>query len=119
MTLHIPKPGAFYSVGYSDPRTIYNSIPKAVIKYGDAYKHKRKWASPLMPNKKVDAHKYKTEAKDLPIEACQSMWIIRYGNEKINADVLVDQDDLIWEIGNRLYWVVFIVTGKQIGRAHV
>lgn len=104
MTLHIPKPGAFYSVGYSDPRTIYNSIPKAVIKYGDAYKHKRKWASPLMPHKKVDAHEYKTEAKDMTIEACKSFWIIKYGDGPIPSIDTAEQDDLTWEVGNRLFW---------------
>jgi len=98
------KPGAFYSVGYLDPRTIYNSIPKAVIKYGDAYKHKRKWASPLMPHKKVDAHEYKTEAKDMTIEACKSFWIIKYGDGPIPSIDTAEQDDLTWEVGNRLWW---------------
>ena len=53
---------------------------------------------------KVDAHKYETEAKDLPIETCVNMWIIKYGDEPVDASELVEQDDLIWEIGNRLYW---------------
>jgi hypothetical protein len=54
--------------------------------------------------RKEDAHKYTTEAKDLPIEVCQSMWIIKYGDGPIAAQELVEQDDLIWEIGNRLFW---------------
>ena len=92
------KPGAFYRFGYADPRAIYTSnVNKSWIvnrPYGYEFNHKRKWASPLMPNKKVDAHKYKTEAKDLPIEACQNMWLIKYGNEPIKAVDTVDQEIL-------------------------
>ena len=65
---------------------------------------------------KVDAHEYKTEAKDLPIEACQSMWIIRYGDGAVDASVLVEQDDLIWEIGNRLYWAGLLEHDQQTDR---
>jgi len=66
--------------------------------YGGEYKTK------AMAKIKIDAHKYTTEAKDLPIEVCQSMWIIKYGDGPIAAQELVEQDDLIWEIGNRLFW---------------
>lgn len=57
-----------------------------------------------MPNKKVDAHNYTTEAKNIPIEACKNFWIIKYGDEPVKAIDLMEQDDLTWEIGNRLYW---------------
>ncbi len=104
MTLHIPKPGAFYSVGYVDPSTVFNSPWVTARPYGLQFKHERKWSSPLMPHKKVDAHEYKTEAKDMTIEACKSFWIIKYGYRPVAAVALIDQDDLTWEIGNRLHW---------------
>ena len=52
----------------------------------------------------VDKHKYETEAKDLPIEACVSMWIIKYGDGKVPAIETTEQGALLWEIGNRLWW---------------
>ena len=52
----------------------------------------------------VDKHEYVTEAKDLPIEACVNMWIIKYGNETIQAIETLGQGELLWEIGNRLWW---------------
>ena len=58
---------------------------------------------PMEP-KKVDDHKYETEAKDLPIEACVSMWVIKYGDGKVMAMETAEQDKLMWEIGNRLWW---------------
>ena len=54
--------------------------------------------------KKEDTHKYTTEAKTLPIEMCVSMWIIKYGDGPLPAKELVAQDELTWEIGNRLWW---------------
>ena len=69
-----------------------------------------------MPHKKVDAHEYKTEAGTLPIEACQSMWLIRYGDGAVDASVLVEQDNLIWEIGNRLYWAGLLEHDQQTDR---
>lgn len=116
MSSSLPQPGAFYSVGYSDPRAIYTSTWTFGRPYGQIFKHKRKWASPLMPHKKVDAHKYKTEARTLPIEACQSMWLIRYGDGAVDASVLVEQDDLIWEIGNRLFWAGLLEHDTQTDR---
>ena len=53
---------------------------------------------------KVDAHVYLTVAKDLEINVCENMWLAAYGNEPIPATTLVDQDDLMWEIGNKLFW---------------
>jgi hypothetical protein len=90
--------------GWTDPRVIYNSAPKVETRYGTEYKQKAKWGSPLMPNKKVDAHKYETEAKDLPIEACVSMWVIKYGDGQVPAIETTEQGKLMWEIGNRLWW---------------
>jgi len=104
-----PQPGAFYRVD-SDP-TIFNSTIGTnhgtwitTRPYGQECKHKAKWGSPLVPNKKIDAHKYTTEAKDLPIEACVSFWIIKFGDAPVPAIDTVEQDDLTWEIGNRLFW---------------
>ncbi len=57
-----------------------------------------------MSRKKVDDHKYLTEAKGMSIEACKSFWIIKHGDGPIRAVDTVDQDNLTWEIGNRLFW---------------
>ena len=54
--------------------------------------------------KKVDAHEYTTDAKDLPIEVCASMWVIKYGDGAVKALETLEQDPLLWEIGNRLWW---------------
>jgi hypothetical protein len=94
-----------YAVGYSDPRSLFSSYTGTPTKtYGAIYKYKTKWGAPLMPKVKVDDHKYETEAKDLPIEACVSMWIIKYGDGQIPAIKTSEQDSLMWEIGNRLWW---------------
>ena len=93
-----------YSTGWHDPRGVFGSPTTARIKYGDKFKYKNRWGSPLMPKVKVDAHEYVTEAKDLPIEACVNMWIIKYGNETIQATETLGQGELLWEIGNRLWW---------------
>lgn len=104
MSVDFPKPGAYYNVGYSDPRSIYTSTWVHKRPYGAEHKYKNKWGSPLMQKKKVDAHEYKTEAKDLPIDVCKSMWIIKYGNEAVSMALVSEQDNLMWEIGNRLWW---------------
>lgn len=54
--------------------------------------------------RKVDSHEYETEAKDLPIEACVSMWVIKYGDGVVDAVETREQDKIMWEIGNRLWW---------------
>jgi hypothetical protein len=64
--------------------------------------------------RRVDNHEYTTEAKDLPIEVCRSMWIIKYGDGPIDAKELVEQDDLIWEIGNRLFWAGILEHHRQL-----
>lgn len=99
--------------GWTDPRSVY--IP-------EKWTHRRPFGAefderglPLM-KKKLDSHEYKTEAKDLPIEACQSMWIIKYGDGAVDASVLVEQDDLIWEIGNRLFWAGLLEHDQQSDR---
>lgn len=76
--------------------------------YGGEYKTK------AMTKTKVNTHKYTTEAKDLPIEVCRSMWIIKYGDVPIDAKELVEQDDLIWEIGNRLWWAGMLEHDTQM-----
>lgn len=93
-----------YSVGWTDARGVYGSgIRKGPqLRYGEeavlgGYKI-------LMTQRKVDDHKYTTEAKDLPIEACVSMWVIKYGNEAVSMQLVNEQDPLMWEIGNRLWW---------------
>lgn len=76
--------------------------------YGGEYKTK------AMTKTKVNTHKYTTEAKDLPIEVCRSMWIIKYGDGPLDAKELVEQDDLIWEIGNRLWWAGMLEHDTQM-----
>lgn len=58
---------------------------------------------------KVDAHEYITEAKNLPIETCEALWITKYGNEPLVAMAINGQDELMWEIGNKLFWAGKIV----------
>jgi len=53
---------------------------------------------------KADGHEYTTVAKDLPIDVCKSMWLVKYGNAPIQASTLAHQDEVTWEIGNRLFW---------------
>lgn len=67
-------------------------------RYGEEHKTK------TMEKAKVDAHKYETEAKDLPIEVCQNMWLAKYGNEPVSMEEINEQDKFVWELGNRLYW---------------
>jgi hypothetical protein len=57
-----------------------------------------------MTMRKDDAHEYITEAKDLPIEACASLWVIKYGNEPVAMEEVNNQDRFMWEVGNRLWW---------------
>lgn len=100
MSVTLPKPGAFYNVGYADPRSIYAETWTHRRPYGGVFNER---GLPFMKTK-VDAHKYKTEAKDMSVEACKSFWLIKYGNEPVMASTLLEQDNLTWEIGNRLYW---------------
>lgn len=103
--------------GWTDPRAIFGTNQQFTLKkYGAEHYYKNKWGSPLMPKVKVDAHEYTTEAKDLPIEVCRSMWIIKYGDGAVDASVLVEQDDLIWEIGNRLFWAGLLEHDQQSDR---
>ena len=94
-----------YATGWTDARGIFGSAtPKPLFAYGDEFKYSNKWGAPLMPKVKVDDHKYVTEAKDIPIEACVSMWVIKYGDGTVEAKETLNQDTLMWEIGNRLWW---------------
>lgn len=90
--------------GWTDPRAVYQDVWTHKRPYGKEHKYKNKWGAPLMPKVKVDDHKYETEAKDMPIEACVSMWIIKYGDGQVSAIVTTEQGKLMWEIGNRLWW---------------
>ena len=89
-----------YATGWTDPRTIFGKMDISFKKYGNEYNYVG-W---LMTKKKADAHVYETEAINMPIEACQNLWLVTYGDEWIDASELVTQDSLTWEIGNRLYW---------------
>lgn len=93
-----------YATGWADPRSLFSSVWVTKRMYGAVHAYKNKWGSPLMPKKKVDDHKYKTEAKELPIEACRNMWIIKYGNEAVSMEIVNNQDEFSWEVGNRLWW---------------
>jgi hypothetical protein len=62
-------------------------------------KYKKRYSSV-----KADAHKYETPAGTIDIETAKNMWVVKYGNEPVPATELVNQDPLMWEIGNRLYW---------------
>jgi len=87
--------------GWTDPRAVY--APEKWVRkrpYGAEFDER---GLPLM-KRKVDAHEYTTEAKDLPIEACVNMWIIKYGDGAVPAVETREQDVLMWEIGNRLWW---------------
>lgn len=103
--------GKYKFGGWTDPRAVYNA---------EIWMHKRPYGAefderglPLM-KRKVDDHKYETEAGNLPIETCQAMWIIKFGNEPVKAVDTVDQDDLTWEIGNRLYWAGLLEHDQQM-----
>ena len=91
-----------YATGWTDPRAVYGNPLDEVRKYGWKYINKRGLFG--MGNKKVDAHEYETEAKDMPIEACVSMWVIKYGDGQVPAIETTEQGKLMWEIGNRLWW---------------
>ena len=91
-----------YATGWHDPRGVFGGgIPREPDYYG------------ITGMTKVDDHKYTTEAKDLPIEACVNMWIIKYGDEPVDAMETVEQDTLIWEIGNRLWWANRLKHNKE------
>ena len=92
-----------YSVGWVDPRGVYGkAVQEDNKRYGNRYINKQGLFG--MGSKKVDDHKYETEAKTLPIEACVSMWVIKYGDGTVPAIETREQDKLMWEIGNRLWW---------------
>jgi hypothetical protein len=70
-------------------------------KYGAEHTIRRSF---MKGAKKVDAHEYTTEAKDMPIEACQNLWIITYGDDWLDSTLCAEQEQFMWEVGNRLYW---------------
>ena len=89
-----------YATGWTDARGMFGSGGFSLRRYGAEFNER---GLPLM-TKKVDDHKYVTEAKHLPIEACVSMWVIKYGDGPVRALETLDQEPLMWEIGNRLWW---------------
>ena len=84
-----------YATGWTDPRGVFGGSAR-MPRFPDYYG--------ITNMKKVDDHKYVTEAKDLPIEACVSMWVIKYGDGPVPAMETTEQEPLMWEIGNRLWW---------------
>ena len=103
-----------YATGWTDARSIFGSaIDIDDKKYGAEHSYNRTWSSPLMPKKKVDAHEYKTEAKDMPIEACRNLWLITYGDGWFDSNLCVEQNPIMWEIGNRLWWAGLIEHDTQ------
>ena len=72
-------------------------------------KWKRKYKG---KNMNVDAHKYTTEAKDLDIEVIKNLWLVKYGNEPVTLEETQNQDELMWECGNRLYWAGYLEGNK-------
>ena len=120
-----------YSVGWTDARSLWGTqAGQGSKRYGAEYtedtsvNYAKSLAASMMATKdilmatilqkqrkryegyelKADAYEYKTEAKDLPIEACVSFWLIKFGDAPVPAIDTVEQDDLTWEIGNRLFW---------------
>lgn len=93
------SPGG-YATGWTDPRVVFKREWIVKRPYGAEFDER---GLPLM-KRKVDDHKYVTEAKDMPIEACVSMWVIKYGDGAVPAIETAEQDTLMWEIGNRLWW---------------
>lgn len=106
-----------YSHGWTDARSIFgHAVEEENKKYGSEYTYNRTWGTPIMPKKKVDAHDYVTEAKDLDIETCRNLWIMKYGEDWIDATELVAQEPLIWEVGNRLYWADLLEHDKSMDK---
>lgn len=100
--------------GWTDPRTVFKSGAfYDWKKYGSAYEYLR---GLFMKKKKVNTHEYVTEAKDMPIEACQSLWVITYGDDWLDSTICVEQDDFMWEVGNRLYWAGLLEHDTQTDR---
>jgi hypothetical protein len=94
-----------FAHGWTDTRSIFGHATDIDDrKYGAEYKYERKWGAPTMLKKKIDTHIYTSEAKDLDIETCRAMWLVRYGDEWVDTFDLIAQDNLTWEIGNRLFW---------------
>jgi hypothetical protein len=90
-----------YAMGYHDPRGLFGGGHIIDSLYGAEHTLKRSF---IMGAKKEDAHEYITEANNLPIEVCVSMWVIKYGDGIVPATKTASQDKLMWEIGNRLWW---------------
>jgi hypothetical protein len=137
-----------YAFGYSDPRSIYSVAGKITRLYGTEHKKMSyteslassmknlvektigevfvdeynkiscKYGKEGSPVKKIDAHGYTTEAKDLDIEVIKNIWLVKYGNEPVNETELVKQDDFTWECGNRLYWAGILETVESIQTFH-
>jgi hypothetical protein len=49
----------------------------------------------------------------MPVEACVSFWLIKYGDGEVAAMETTEQDTLTWEIGNRLWWANRIKYNKE------
>ena len=95
--------------GWTDPRAVY-APEKWVHKRPYGTEKKQILRDKL---KKTDAYEYVTEAKEMPIEACVSMWVIKYGDGEVAATETNEQDALMWEIGNRLWWANRLKHNKE------
>jgi hypothetical protein len=93
-----------FAHGWTDTRSIFGHATDIDDrKYGAEYERMPTWGV-FVKVKNIDAHIYTTEAKDLDIETCRAMWIVRYGDGWVDTPDLIAQDDLTWEIGNKLFW---------------
>lgn len=75
-------------------------LPGINALFGIAYDRFKKFGQ----EDNVDNHNYKTVAKDLPIEICRNIWIVKFGNEPVPMVETMEQEPFMWEVGNRLYW---------------
>lgn len=104
LTEMLPSINALFEDAYKNVRPPYGSEKKQIV--GDKLR-------------RVDNHAYKTEAENLPIEVCVSMWVIKYGDGAVPAVETREQDELMWEIGNRLWWANRLKYDEQMDEYEV
>lgn len=99
---------ARYATGWTDPRSLWGHAVQWV-RYGDEYEY-MPISGFFMKKKKVDAHEYVTDAKNMSIEECQNLFIVCYGDAPIEAITFIpEQTELMWEVSNKLYWAGLLV----------
>jgi len=105
-----------YSIGWTDPRGVFGlgtGYPPKFGRYGMENKVRRSFVKGA---KKADAHEYVTDAKEMPIEACRNLWLITYGDDWVDSSVCVEQEPVMWEVGNRLFWAGLLEHDTQVDR---